>query len=215
MSTFCVSALAIRRNISSACSATATRGSSAPCAAPNAPPSSNARFAGRLKAFAFDGVVATPRVETAVSEAELVLVSIPPNENGDPVLAAFGDALTHARGLRSIVYLLDRRRLRRPRRRVGRRRNAAATGHATRPRTLGRRASLARSRRAAEASPSPSCGSPASMDRTERARPDRTRQCAARRQARPGLQPHPCRRHCPSDRCGVHATGVGHFQRRR
>ena len=65
----------------------------------------NARLAGRLKASVFDGVVATAAAKHAVSEAELVLVSVPPNENCDPVLAAFGDVLAHARGLRSIVYL--------------------------------------------------------------------------------------------------------------
>src|SRR5208282_1981297 len=37
--------------------------------------------------------------------ADLALVSIPPDDNGDPVLAAFGDALDHAHQLRSIVYL--------------------------------------------------------------------------------------------------------------
>lgn len=65
----------------------------------------NARLAGRLKALVFDGVVATAAAKHAVSEAELVLVSVPPNENCDPVLAAFGDVLAHARSLRSIVYL--------------------------------------------------------------------------------------------------------------
>jgi len=65
----------------------------------------NARLAGRLKALVFDGVAATAAAKSAISEAELALVSIPPNENGDPVLGAFGDILAHARRLRSIVYL--------------------------------------------------------------------------------------------------------------
>jgi nucleoside-diphosphate-sugar epimerase len=65
----------------------------------------NGRLAGRLKALVFDGVAATAEAKHAVGEAELALVSVPPNENGDPVLAAFGDIPAHARHLRSIVYL--------------------------------------------------------------------------------------------------------------
>jgi nucleoside-diphosphate-sugar epimerase len=65
----------------------------------------NARFGGRLKAFAFDGTFATPEVKSAIGEADVALVSIPPDENGDLVLAAFGDALAQSRQLRSIVYL--------------------------------------------------------------------------------------------------------------
>jgi nucleoside-diphosphate-sugar epimerase len=65
----------------------------------------NARLAGRLKALVFDGTVATPDVRDAIGAADLALVSIPPGENGDPVLAAFGDALADARRLRAIVYL--------------------------------------------------------------------------------------------------------------
>jgi len=65
----------------------------------------NARLAGRLRVFAFDGKSPTPEVRSAIGEAELALVSIPQTEQGDPVLAAFGDALAHATHLRSIVYL--------------------------------------------------------------------------------------------------------------
>jgi hypothetical protein len=65
----------------------------------------NARLAGRLKALVFDGVTATNEAKHAVGEAERTLVSIPQTEKGDPVLAAFGDALAHATQLRSIVYL--------------------------------------------------------------------------------------------------------------
>ncbi len=65
----------------------------------------NARFGGRLKVFAFDGTSATPEVERAIGEADVVLVSIPQTAKGDPVLAAFGEALAHASRLRSIVYL--------------------------------------------------------------------------------------------------------------
>jgi nucleoside-diphosphate-sugar epimerase len=65
----------------------------------------NGRFAGRLKAFAFDGAFPTPEIKSAIDEADAALVSIPQTETGDPVLAAFGEALAKARRLRSIVYL--------------------------------------------------------------------------------------------------------------
>jgi len=65
----------------------------------------NARFGGRLKVFAFDGTFATPEVERAIADADLALVSIPQTAKGDPVLAAFGQALAQASRLRSIVYL--------------------------------------------------------------------------------------------------------------
>ena len=65
----------------------------------------NTRMAGRLKALVFDGVAATAEAKHAASETELALVSVPPHAHDDPVLAAFGDILAHARRLRSIVYL--------------------------------------------------------------------------------------------------------------
>ena len=65
----------------------------------------NARFAGRLKALPFDGSSPTPVLVGAIGEADLALISIPQTEIGDPVLVAFGQALLHARRLRSIVYL--------------------------------------------------------------------------------------------------------------
>jgi nucleoside-diphosphate-sugar epimerase len=65
----------------------------------------SAHLAGRLKALVFNGTSANPDVASAIGHADCALVSVPPNENDDPVLAAFGDALTHARHLRTIVYL--------------------------------------------------------------------------------------------------------------
>jgi nucleoside-diphosphate-sugar epimerase len=65
----------------------------------------NAHHAGRLKALVFDGTFASPDVTSAIGHADCALVSVPPNEHGDPVLAAFGEALAHARHLRTIVYL--------------------------------------------------------------------------------------------------------------
>ena len=65
----------------------------------------SAHLAGRLKALVFNGTSANPDVASAIGHADCALVSVPPNENGDPVLAAFGDALAHARHLRTIIYL--------------------------------------------------------------------------------------------------------------
>jgi nucleoside-diphosphate-sugar epimerase len=65
----------------------------------------NAHLAGRLRALLFDGSVATPDVANAIRDAAFMLVSVPPQETGDPVLAAFADALAHAQHLRTIVYL--------------------------------------------------------------------------------------------------------------
>jgi nucleoside-diphosphate-sugar epimerase len=65
----------------------------------------NARLAGRMKALVFNGTLATPELKDAIREADQVLVSVPPQENGDPVLVAFGDALRHAPHLRAVVYL--------------------------------------------------------------------------------------------------------------
>jgi NAD dependent epimerase/dehydratase family len=65
----------------------------------------NARFAGRLKAFAFDGKSATEEAKRIVADADAALVSIPQTETGDPVLSVFGDSLARSRRLRMIVYL--------------------------------------------------------------------------------------------------------------
>lgn len=65
----------------------------------------NARFAGRLKAFAFDGKSATEEAKRIVAETDAALVSIPQTETGDPVLSVFGDSLARSRRLRMIVYL--------------------------------------------------------------------------------------------------------------
>jgi nucleoside-diphosphate-sugar epimerase len=65
----------------------------------------NAHLSGRMKALLFDGRVAAPDVGNAIRDAAFVLVSVPPHQVDDPVLAVFGDALAHARHLRAIVYL--------------------------------------------------------------------------------------------------------------
>ena len=65
----------------------------------------NAHPSGRLTALIFDGTAVAPDLRSAIAEADAALVSVPPDENGDPVLRACGDDLAHAQRLRGIVYL--------------------------------------------------------------------------------------------------------------
>jgi nucleoside-diphosphate-sugar epimerase len=65
----------------------------------------NAYKAGPLEAVVFDGAHATPEFNDAIAQAYYALVSIPPGDDGDPVLAAFGDGVAAGKNLRSIVYL--------------------------------------------------------------------------------------------------------------
>jgi nucleoside-diphosphate-sugar epimerase len=65
----------------------------------------NAYRAGPLQAVVFDGAQATPELRDAIAESHAALVSIPPGDDGDPVLAVFGDDLAAAKNLRSLVYL--------------------------------------------------------------------------------------------------------------
>jgi nucleoside-diphosphate-sugar epimerase len=65
----------------------------------------NAYDADRLRALVFDGARATAELNGTIAEAEHVLVSVPPGEDGDPILAACGEALAQAARLRAIVYL--------------------------------------------------------------------------------------------------------------
>ncbi|HUC47963.1 MAG TPA: SDR family oxidoreductase [Xanthobacteraceae bacterium] len=65
----------------------------------------NAYDAGRLHALVFDGTQTTAELHSAVAEAEYILVSVPPGENGDPVLSGCGEALAQATRLRAIAYL--------------------------------------------------------------------------------------------------------------
>jgi nucleoside-diphosphate-sugar epimerase len=58
-----------------------------------------------MRALSFDGVHAGPELKNITAQAEHVLVSIPPGETGDPVLAACSEALAAGRNLRSVVYL--------------------------------------------------------------------------------------------------------------
>jgi nucleoside-diphosphate-sugar epimerase len=65
----------------------------------------NGRLAGRLKALVFDGKSAAPELLHAIGEADAMLVSIPQDEHGDPVLRTCNSALAHAPHLKTIVYL--------------------------------------------------------------------------------------------------------------
>jgi nucleoside-diphosphate-sugar epimerase len=65
----------------------------------------NAHPSGRLTALIFDGSAVAPDLRSAIVEADAALVSVPPDDNGDPVLRACGDVLAHAQRLRAIVYL--------------------------------------------------------------------------------------------------------------
>jgi len=65
----------------------------------------NAYHAGRLQALVFDGTHPASELKSAIAEADYALVSVPPDERGDPVAAALGDAFATAKHLRSIVYL--------------------------------------------------------------------------------------------------------------
>jgi nucleoside-diphosphate-sugar epimerase len=63
------------------------------------------RFAPRLRMLGFDGKSATSALEDAIGEADAALISVPQDEQGDPVLRVCRDAFDRAQRLRSIVYL--------------------------------------------------------------------------------------------------------------
>jgi nucleoside-diphosphate-sugar epimerase len=57
-----------------------------------------------VEILAFDGATASPELITRVAECDALLVSAPPGDNGDPVLACLAEAIPHGRA-RAIVYL--------------------------------------------------------------------------------------------------------------
>jgi len=65
----------------------------------------NAKARSGFSALVFDGKAASADLRAAVAEAGMILVSVPPDASGDPVLMACGDVLGRARRLRAIVYL--------------------------------------------------------------------------------------------------------------
>ena len=60
---------------------------------------------GGIQTLVFGGVAVSPRLAEAVRQADAVLVSIQPGEDGDPVLNALSGALAAAPRLRWIGYL--------------------------------------------------------------------------------------------------------------
>jgi nucleoside-diphosphate-sugar epimerase len=65
----------------------------------------NAQLDRRLSAIVFDGKTASLELLRAIGDADAALISIPQDDNGDPVLRACGDAFARAPHLRSVVYL--------------------------------------------------------------------------------------------------------------
>ncbi|HYS49741.1 MAG TPA: SDR family oxidoreductase [Xanthobacteraceae bacterium] len=64
-----------------------------------------ARGAGQAHVLPFDGATAALELSARIAQADAALVSVPPGQDGDPVLRHFGAALGHSPRLRSIVYL--------------------------------------------------------------------------------------------------------------
>jgi nucleoside-diphosphate-sugar epimerase len=58
-----------------------------------------------VEAFVFDGAQAAAEITAALTDAAALLISVPPGEDGDPVLAHFAGAIAGAPQLRAIVYL--------------------------------------------------------------------------------------------------------------
>jgi nucleoside-diphosphate-sugar epimerase len=65
----------------------------------------NVRGKGNMRALAFDGTSVSDDLQEAMAQAEAILVSIPPDERGDPALAVCGSLLAGSRQIRTIVYL--------------------------------------------------------------------------------------------------------------
>jgi hypothetical protein len=59
----------------------------------------------KVEAFVFDGTAAAPEVVAAVTDASAMLISVPPQRNGDPALAHFADTIVGAPYLQTVVYL--------------------------------------------------------------------------------------------------------------
>ncbi len=72
-------------------------------------------------ALVFDGSEPGAGLGEALQQATHVLVSVPPDETGDPALVHHADAIARRPGARLDRLSVDRRRLRRPRGRLGRR----------------------------------------------------------------------------------------------
>ncbi|MFZ3360334.1 MAG: NAD-dependent epimerase/dehydratase family protein [Xanthobacteraceae bacterium] len=62
-------------------------------------------YAGGPRALLFDGAAVSPELKGAIAQTHFVLVSAPPGDSGDPVLAACRADLAAAQDLRAVVYL--------------------------------------------------------------------------------------------------------------
>jgi nucleoside-diphosphate-sugar epimerase len=58
----------------------------------------------RVELLAFDGTMASPKLAARVADSDALLISAPPGETGDPVLACLADAIARGR-TRGIIYL--------------------------------------------------------------------------------------------------------------
>jgi hypothetical protein len=65
----------------------------------------NAQADGPVRALIFDGTSTSDDLQAAVAQAKMILVSIPPDEKGDPVLAVCGSSLISSKQIRTIAYL--------------------------------------------------------------------------------------------------------------
>src|ERR1043166_6929832 len=57
-----------------------------------------------VEMITFDGTAASPELVARVEDSDALLISAPPSESGDPVLACLADAIASGRA-RMIVYL--------------------------------------------------------------------------------------------------------------
>ena len=153
--------------------------------------------ADRIRAFRFDPPDADPAIAEALAEADALLVSVQPSEGGDPVLDRYGALIAEAPRLKRIVYLstigvygdhggawIDEDVRPVPSSERGRARLTvedrwlALGAHTRRQVAVLRLAGIYGPGRNAIEDLRDGLG-------------------AAHRQARPGVQPHPCRRHRP------------------
>lgn len=65
----------------------------------------NAQAPAGIRAIPFDGSEPSAELAAAVERADALLISVPPGDDGDPVLDRFSDCLAGAARLRDVVYL--------------------------------------------------------------------------------------------------------------
>ena len=113
-------------------------------------------------AFVFDGSAPGPGVDEATAKATHILVSAPPDADGDPVLRHYVEDLWQRPLARLDRLLVDHRRLRRPAGRLGRRDDPARSDVGAQPPPRRGRGGMARVRRSAQARALRFSASPAS-----------------------------------------------------